>query len=203
MKKFFLFWVLFFFMSSVTYAQNKYVKISGGYSVFDRGDIPGYSVKIAYAKNIIDHPSKLVGKLFIGPELSFENGVKNPKIQNPSSFEFISKTFGHITNIVLSAKASYYPFRRIISGFNLNVAPAIGYGTLSSEAQATLVPLGNGENARRSILSFDNGIIYGYCVSLGYELKIAKKYSAGARVEVDNYNGYYNSFWGINVATHF
>lgn len=186
-----------------TGSNKNYVKLSSGYSVFDGGDIPGYSVKIAYAKNIINHPGKRAGKLFIGSELSFENGVKNPKIENPTSSEFVSKTFGHITNIVLSAKASYYPFRNLFSGFNLNVAPVIGYRTLSSEAQTSLVPLGNGQNVRRSILSFDNGVIYGYLVNIGYDLKITKKYSAGIRIELDNYNGNYNSFWGANLAIHF
>lgn len=203
MRYFFFLSILLFTNIVVPRAQNKYVKLSAGYSMFDIGDIPGFSVKIAFEKNIIRHPAKFISKFFIGPELSFENGVKTPKIQNPAFSEFRSKTFSHITNTVVSIKASYYPFRKIVPGFNLNIAPTIGYRTLSTEAQASLVPLGNGENVRQSILTFDNGIIYGYLISSGYDLKISKRYSAGVCIELDNYNGYYNSFWGATFAVHF
>ena len=191
-----------FFISLSTLAQDKYVSLSPGYILFGSGDVQGYSIRMAYAKNILKNAKT---KLFIGPELSFENGVQNPKIQNPSAEDFMfGPGFYHITNTILSGKASYFPFHRLIPGLYVSGGISMGYSTQSMESQADLLTLANGNRVRRSYLQFDNGIIYGYRIGSGYEVKLAKNYSAGILIELHNYNNNdFNSFWGGNISWHF
>jgi hypothetical protein len=181
-------------------AQDRYVKLSGGYMMFGTGDVQGYSVRVEYAKNLIKSSN---ARLFVGPELAFESGTKNPKVHNPTFEEFAGTTFYHISNTVLSAKASFYPFRRVIPGVCLTAAPSVGYSSSSTEQAASLEPYGY-EVVRRSILTFDNGFVYGYRVGAGYDLEISNKCSAGILLELHNYNnGDFNSFWGANIAWRF
>jgi hypothetical protein len=194
--------IFLYFISGSIQAQNKYLKFSPGYILFGTGDVQGYSIKIEYAKNFLKNSKS---RLFIGPELAFETGVQNPKINNPSREDFMfGPSFYHITNTILSAKASYYPFYRIISGFYLAGGISFGYSTQSTESQADLVTLANGQTIRRSYLQFDNGIIYGYRIGSGYEFKLTKRFSTGVLIELHNYNNNdFNSFWGGNIAWHF
>ena len=159
------FFLILVISTSVATAQNKYVRLSGGSILFGTGDVPGYAIRVEYAKNVIKSSKT---RLFMGSELSFENGFRNPKIDNPTIDEFRGHTFYHITNTMVSAKASFYPFRKSITGFCLVMAPSIGYSVSSTEKQAFLVPRGN-EEVRTSILSFDNRLIYGYRTGVGYD----------------------------------
>ena len=117
----------FVFLNCTAQTKNNFFKITSGYQVFGTGDVPGYSVKVEYGTKIKKNSMHKHGRLFAGPELSFENGVKNPKVQNPTFNEFVSKSFAHLTNIILTAKVSYYPFNKIIRGLNLCAGPSIGY----------------------------------------------------------------------------
>lgn len=176
--------------------KNSYLKITSGYQLFGSGDVPGYVAKVEYATKIKKNSQNKYGRLFVGPELSFENGVKNPKVQNPSFDEFISKGFAHLTNVIITGKISYYPFNKIISGLNICAGPSIGYSNESKEAQASLISLGNGQTIRSSYLSFDNKFIFGYRISAGYDVIISKKIITGVLVQLANYNnGDFNSFF--------
>lgn len=189
-------------VSASANAQNRYIQLSSGYILFGTGDVQGYSFKAAYAKNILKNAKS---RLYIGPELCFENGVQTPKMLNPTREEFLyGPQFYHITNTILSAKASYYPLRRIISGFHLVGGVSVGYSNQSTESQADLITLSNGDRIRRSYLQIDNGIIYGYRIGSGYEFRLTRKFSTGIFIELHNYsNNDFNSFWGGNIAWHF
>jgi hypothetical protein len=81
---------LFILMVSISvHAQDSYVKLSGGYLMFGTGDVQGYSTKVEYAKKIIKGSN---ARLFVGPELAFESGTKNPKVHNPTFEEFAGTT---------------------------------------------------------------------------------------------------------------
>jgi hypothetical protein len=168
--------------------ENIYIKLSGGQVSFGTGDFLGYSVSIDASKNIIKTSSFALDKLLVGGEVIFENGVKNPVIQNPSQAEFFSKTFQHVSSSVLWAKISYYPFRKIIKGFNIQVGPTVGYSYRSSEVRASGSPNASGQSTRLSTLYFNNGFAYGYRISTGIEFNLTKKLLTGFRLDFSNNN---------------
>lgn len=189
----------------VTYSQtnadnNIYLKLSVGQVSFGTGDFLGYSFSIDASKNLIKKPSFGLSKLLLGGELIFENGVKNPGIQNPTQEDFFSKTFQHVSSTVLWTKASYYPLKNITSGFNIQVGPTVGYSYRSSEEKASRTVNTLGQSTRLSTLSFDNGLVYGYRISTGIEFNITKKLLTGFRLDFSNNNeGEINTLAGIKV----
>ena len=177
----------------VTFSQtnsnkNIYLKLSAGQVFFGTGDFLGYSFSFDASKNLIKKSSFGLDKLLIGGELLFENGVKNPIIQNPTQEEFFSKTFQHVSSTVLWTKFSYYPFKKIISGFNIQVGPTIGYSYRSTEAEASRAVNALGQSTRLSTLYFNNGFTYGYRISTGIEFNITKKLLTGFRLDFSNNN---------------
>jgi hypothetical protein len=169
-------------------SKNTYLKFSGGRVSFGTGDFLGYSFAFDVSKNVVKKSNWGLDKLLIGGEFIFENGVKNPVIQNPTFDEFISKTFRHTSNAIVWTKASYYPFKKIVKGFNIQVGPTFGYSYRSTESQARRVVDALGNSVRQSILSFDNGFIVGYRISTGVEFDITKKLQAGFRLDFSNNN---------------
>lgn len=145
-------------------------------------------------------PSFALSKLLLGGEFIFENGVKNPVIQNPTPSEFLSTTFHHVSSNILWAKASYYPFNKIVSGFHIQIGPTLGYSNRSREVRQSRVVDPWGQATRVSTLYFDNGITYGYRISTGIEIKLSKKSIAGFRLDFANNNeGEINTFLGVKV----
>ena len=168
--------------------KDIYLKLSGGQVSFGTGDFLGYSFSLDASKNVIKRPSFALDKLLVGGELIFENGVKNPIIQNPTQEEFFSKTFQHVSSTVLWTKVSYYPFKKIIRGFNIQVGPTVGYSYRSTEARARRSVDISGQSTRLSTLNFNNDFTYGYRISTGIEFNIAKKLLTGFRLDFSNNN---------------
>lgn len=184
---------IFSLLLIVTFSQtnsnkNIYLKLSAGQVFFGTGDFLGYSFSFDASKNLIKKSSFGLDKLLIGGELLFENGVKNPIIQNLAQEEFFSKTFQHVSSTVLWTKVSYYPFKKIISGFNIQVGPTIGYSYRSTEARASRAVNALGQSTRLSTLYFNNGFTYGYRISTGIEFNITKKLLTGFRLDFSNNN---------------
>ena len=192
---------LFFLTSFSQTRQTKdwYIKLSGGRVSFGTGDFLGYSFSFEASKNIIKTPKIALAKLLIGGEIIFENGVKNPVIQNPTIEEFLSKTFRHTSSTILWTKISYYPFKKIINGFNIQVGPTIGHSYRSTESMASRV-VGPSGSVRLSTLSFDNGFTYGYRISTGFEFNINKRILSGLRLDFSNNNdGEINTLAGLKL----
>ena len=184
---------IFSFIIMVTFSQtnsNKdiYLKLSGGQVSFGSGDFLGYSFSFDASKNLIKRPSFALDKLLVGGELFFENGVKNPIIQNPTLGEFFSKTFQHVSSTVLWTKVSYYPFKKIIKGFNIQVGPTVGYSYRSTEERARRTVDILGQATRLSTLYFNNNFTYGYRISTGIEFNVTKKLLTGFRLDFSNNN---------------
>jgi hypothetical protein len=186
-------------MSQTKPVKECYLKLSGGRVAFGTGDFLGYSASVDFAVNLIKKPSFALAKFLIGAELIFESGTKNPVIENPTPTEFLAKSFNHTSSTVLWVKGSYYPFKKILSGFNIQIGPTIGYTQRSREARATLItdPLGS---ERRSTLLFINSFTYGYRISTGFEFNLSKKVLTGARIDLgDNNDGDVNTLVGIKL----
>ena len=186
--------------SQTANSKNTYLKLSGGRVSFGTGDFLGYSFAFDASKNVIKKSNWGLAKLLLGGEFIFENGVKNPVIQNPTFEEFIGKTFQHTSNAIVWTKASYYPLKKIVKGFNIQVGPTFGYSYRSTESQARRVVNASGNSVRQSILLFDNGFIVGYRISTGIEFDITKKFLAGFRLDFSNNNqAEINTLAGLKV----
>ena len=179
--------MLFFYSSGQTKNNNIFLKLSGGSVSFGSGDFMGYSFAFEASKNIVKKPAFALSKFLIGGELIFENGVKNPVIQNPTQDDFLF-TFHHVSSTILWGKASYYPFNKIIKGFNVAVGPTIGYSFRSGESGAKRVTDITGQTTRQSTLAYDNGFAVGYRISTGVEFNINKKLLTGFRLDFSNNN---------------
>jgi hypothetical protein len=164
------------------------IKLSSGRVLFGTGDVVGFSVNIEYAKDIVKLPKLFLSKLLIGSEFSFENGAKNPVVENPTAGEFFSSSFNHISNSVLSAKITYYPFPRLLNGFNVSIGPSVAYHFHSYEAGAQFEVYSPTISRRMSELRFENAVMIGYRITTGYELQIAKRLITGFRLDFSNYN---------------
>ncbi len=204
MKKLLLSTILTFLIL-VTFSQSNlkkdsYLKLSSGRVSFGTGDFLGYSFSLDLSKSVLNSPKFALDKLLIGGELIFENGVKNPIVQNPTQEEFLNKSFQHVSSSILWTKISYYPFRKIIKGFNIQAGPAIGYSYRSTEARASRVIDVLGQSTRLSTLSFDNGFIYGYRLSTGIEIPVYKRFLTGFRLDFSNNNkAEINTLAGLKV----
>jgi hypothetical protein len=186
--------------SQTANSKNTWLKFSGGQVSFGTGDFLGYSFAFEVSKNVIKRSNPALDKLLLGGEFILENGVKNPVIQNPTLDEFFSKTFRHTSNTILWGKASYYPFRKIVKGFNIQLGPTVGYSYRSTESQAKRVVDPSGNSVRQSILSFDNGFTIGYRISTGIEFDITEKFQAGFRLDFsDNNKAEINTLAGLKV----
>lgn len=167
--------------------KDVYLKLSGGHVSFGSGDFLGYSISIEASKNIIKKPSFPLDRLLLGGELFFENGVNNPVVNNPAPAQFFT-SFQHASSTILWAKASYYPFRKIIPGFNIQIGPTVGYSYRSMEESVALTADVFGRYTRHSKLYFDNGFTYGYRISSGIEFMISKRLLTGLRMDFSNNN---------------
>jgi hypothetical protein len=185
--------IVFALLALQSFAQTKnkketYLKLSAGSVSFGSGDILGYSISLDASKNVINKSYWGIDKLLIGGELIFESGVKNPIIQNPTLEEFLSVSYYQVSSTILWTKASYYPIKKILKGFNIQLGPTIAHSFRSSETQASRIISTTGESVRRSILTFDNGFTYGYRISTGIEFNLSKKLLTGFRLDFSNNN---------------
>jgi hypothetical protein len=194
---------LFSFLSLCSYGQqsavkNTYLKVSGGRVSFGTGDFLGYAVSFDLSKNVLNQSRWALHELLLGAEFIFEDGVKNPVIENPTFEEFISKSFRHTSNAVLWPKVSYYPLKKVLKGFNIQAGPTVGYSNRSYEYRATRVVDNSGNAVRQSYLGFDNEFTVGYRISTGIEFYMKKRMQAGVRMDFSNNNkGEINTMLGL------
>lgn len=176
------------------------LRLSAGRVSFGTGDFLGYGIGVDVSKNMIRTPRPGLHKLLIGGELFFENGVKNPVIQNPTIGQFFSSSFQQVSTSLLWFKAGYYPFRKIVKGFNIHLGPVVGYSNRSTEIRATREVDVFGNSVRESTLAFDNGFFIGYRISTGLEFDVNRKLQAGFRFDFSNNNeGEINTLAGISL----
>ncbi len=167
--------------------RNTYFKLSAGNVSFGTGDYMGYSVSMELSKDLVKKPVWGLNKFLLGGELVFENGVKNPVIQNPSFSDMI-QTFHQTSNILLWTKAAYFPLKSFLPGFNIQLGPTIGYSQRSSDPQRRTSVDILGNSVRQSTLAFDNGFVVGYRISTGIEFDLSKKWLTGFRLDFSNNN---------------
>lgn len=197
--------LLFTFFSLPVFSQSSQstgtiLRLSGGSVSFGTGDFLGYGLGIDLSKNVITKAKPGLNKLMLGAELLFENGVKNPVVQNPTIGEFFSTSFQHVSTSQLWIKGSYYPFGKIVKGFNIQVGPTLGYSYRSTESRATRVVDVFGNAVRESTLKFDNGFFVGYRISTGMQFDLNRKLQAGFRLDFSNNNeGEINTLAGLSV----
>lgn len=166
---------------------------------FGTGDFFGYSVLIDASKNVLKRSSFALDKLLVGGELIFENGAQDPIVHNPTIDEFFFTTFYQVSSTILWPKISYYPFGKILNGFNIQVGPTLGYTYFSTEERSSVTVVG-GEGTRYTNLSYQNGVRYGYRVSAGLEFNVSKKVLTGVRFDWSNNNeGEINTLLGLKV----
>jgi 3-methyladenine DNA glycosylase Mpg len=123
-----------------------------------------------------------------GGELFFENGVKNPIIHDPTLREFFTRSFQHVSSTILWTKISYYLFKKIISGFNIQVGPTVGYSYRSSEERASRSVNILGKSTRLSTLYFNKGFTYGYRISTDIKFDLTSDVLTGFRLDFSNNN---------------
>lgn len=177
----------FSILAQTTQLRNIYFKLSAGNVSFGTGDYMGYSVSMEISKDLVKKPVWGLNKFLLGGELIFENGVKNPVIQNPSFSDMI-QTFHQTSNLLLWTKAAYYPLKSFLPGFNIQLGPTIGYSQRSTEAQRRTSVDVLGNSVRQSTLAFDNGFVVGYRISTGIEFDLSKKWLTGFRLDFSNNN---------------
>jgi hypothetical protein len=187
-------------------SKDWYLKVSGGSVSFGTGVFANtYGIGIDVSKNIIKKPKLGIGKLLVGGELLFEQGVNSPKMGRLSEEEgspFFS--FYHVSSSTLWPKVSYHPFRKGFSGFALQVGPTIGYTFYSAEESSSLISSPGGGYFRQSAISYDHGIRVGYRLSTAYEFTICKTWLAGLRVDFSNtQKGEINTLLGIKGGVRF
>ena len=197
---------LFPFLYTTTYSQENatkkmYVKISGGSVSFGTGDYIGYSLSFDVSKNILNREYKTVNKLLLGGELLFESGTINPTIINPTLDNFMNNHFYHTSSSILWPKLSYYPFGKIVKGFNIQVGPTVSYSQRSYERMG-IFDVNN--EIRMSILEFDNGFSVGYRISTGIEFEFGQKFLTGFRLDFsNNTEGEINTLAGVKAGIIF
>lgn len=206
-KNLLLFIFSFFFFQSFSQtiqSKNTYLKFSGGRVAFGTGDYFGYLISFDASKNIITKSKWGLSKLLLGGEMIFENGVENPPGESGTFEENKYSTFYHTSNAVLWPKVSYYPLKKILSGFNIQLGPTVGYSYRSREASAEITVDNSGSVTRASYLAFDNGVTVGYRISTGIEFGIAKKILTGFRLDwCNNTDGEINTLLGLKVGINF
>ena len=176
-----------------SFGQNKAVKeqtlyITAGSIDFGTGDFVGYAVNVGYSKRL-SQKKNFLAHLSANGELSFETGNKQPKVINPTVWEFFEKTYYSTTNIALFSNIEYHPLNKtFLRGFNIAAGIAIGYTSQNREFEATRVYDSVSQfSVRRSYLDYINQVIFGYRITVGYDYLITKHLILGTRIDFENY----------------
>ncbi|MGI8598867.1 MAG: hypothetical protein ACR2KB_06380 [Chitinophagaceae bacterium] len=178
--KFCLIAFLFSLYSSIINAQqipkNKVIKFSIGRVAFGTGDVFGYSFSSELSKNLKRH-------INFGFEATVENGKVQPKLSD------VLTAFNQVSNACLTPKINFYPFNKVIKGFNIGIGPTLGYQFKTEESQWTFLYDSNGNPfLRRSVLKYTNEFFIGYRISLNYDLNFQKGFLLGIRSDFSSYN---------------
>lgn len=188
--------------------KDWYFKLSGGYVSFGTGVLDQtYGVGFDVSKNVVKHPGFGMGRLLLGGEFLFEQGVSSPKmgLLSPTDAQGPFTSFYHVSASTLWPKVSYYPFAKTFAGFNVQAGPTIGYTYFSRQISSSLIldpPTGGA--FRRVALDYDHGVRVGYRISTGYEFAIGKKWLAGFRADFSNtQKGEINTMLGAKAGIRF
>jgi hypothetical protein len=101
-------------------------------------------------------------------------------------------------------KISYYPFPKVLSGFNVQLGPTIGHTFYSYSKSSSTLSLPDGEFFRRDVIDYNHGIRVGYRISTGYEFIVVKKWIMGFRADFSNTNeGEINTMLGLKGGIRF
>jgi hypothetical protein len=167
------------FNITVKAQQNKklnFIKFSFGRVAFGTGDLFGYSFSSELSKNLNKH-------INLGLEATIENGKVQPELSD------VFTAFNQVSNASLTPKLNYYPFNKIVKGFNIGLGPTLGYQFKTEESQWTILYDPNGNPyLRRSILKYTNKFFVGYRVSVNYDFNFKKGFLLGIRSDFSNYN---------------
>lgn len=190
---------------SIQTAKDWYFKLSGGSVSFGSGVFEtGVGIGIDVSKNIVKNPSAGLGKLLLGGELLFEQGVNSPEMGYISSQTIALNTFGHVSATTLWPKVSYHPFHKTLIGFNIQAGPTVGYTFSSREGTSSYITSPGGGYYRSGTVVYEHGFRVGYRISSGYEFAIGKKWMAGARVDFSNtQKGEINTLLGLKTGVRF
>lgn len=159
-------------------AQSKQnsIRLNVGRLAFGTGDLFGYSLSTEFDHKVKKH-------VLVGAEIAVENGRFEPRPSN------ILDAFIQVSNISLTPKISYYPFNKVVKGFNIGVGPTIGYQTKTDESSFTIMYDSNGvPYLRRSILRYTKALFVGYRISLNYDFNVWNNFLVGLRTDFSNYN---------------
>lgn len=171
-----------------------HLKMSAGRVLFGTGDIPGYGIYIEGSKNLLKQPEGSSNRLLAGIEFAFESGAKRPVVENPTTAQYGEKSFAQVSNSLISGKLTWYPFGSVLSGLNLVVGPSVGYTHFVAEASRRSREIYPGYTRTETILYYGDAILFGYRISVGYELPVTKKISLGIRADFSSYdNGNINT----------
>jgi len=182
--------------------EKNIVSISSGRISFGTGDFFGYGVNIDYSSRL--SPKKPFLKHFsVGAELSFDHGDEQPKVINPSPHEFTNESYYSTTNIVLTSKFTYNPFRKTFAkGIYTSGGLSVGYTNQSFEKKASYDSVGQ-ISLRTSYLEFINRVVFGYRIIVGYDYPITKHVLLGLRMDFDNYSGDINTLFAGKIGYAF
>ena len=203
--------LLLFLLSNALSAQRPaslkdwYFKFAGGYVSFGTGVISNtYGVGLDISKNVVKQPRMGMGRLLVGAEWLFEQGTTSPKMGLLSPGDWVGSSFSHVSVNTLWPKVSYYPFPKILSGFNVQLGPTIGHTFYSYSTSSSTLSLPEGELFRRDVVEYDHGIRVGYRISTGYEIIVRKKWIVGFRGDFSNtQKGEINTMLGLKGGIRF
>lgn len=188
-----------------TPSTGSYIKVSGGRMLFGTGDIDGFGIHVEGSGNLIKKNKYLLNHLQIGGELCFENAANNPTVINPTPDDFKNEIgFQQISMTSLNGKITFYPFNKIVTGFNISISGGASYYYFSYEGRAVREEYTPTLSRRMSELRFENKFMWGYRISVGYDFFVKKKILFGPRYDFCNYtNGDFNYFLGGRIGYRF
>jgi hypothetical protein len=172
-------------------SEKNMIRFSVGRVAYGTGDYFGISFGTEYSRKLAKHFS-------VGAEASMESGSKHPSPKN------VYTSFYHVSNTALTLKLNYFPFNRIIKGFNIGVGPTFGYQNLSETSQYMTYYQNNVPVSRSSVITYGDQWFSGYRVSLNYDLFLKRGLLFGLRCDFANYsNGDINTTIGGKIGVAF
>lgn len=197
----------FLFAKENTYSQNNYqVAFSGHYVSFGTWDILGFGISSSIQKELVKTPKLGLGGLKLGSELIIDLGsIGTQSIYKTPTFS--DAKFATVSMSNIWVKASYYPFHKYISGFNIAIGPTFGYKSEIYGKKFQFTSITGTDLFRKEILEFihEKGFNYGYRISIGYDFHFNNKnLLLGLRTDFYNNNlGDINSTLGIKLGYNF
>lgn len=208
MNKRYLVLLVFIITSTInSFSQNKYqVAFSGHYVSFGTWDILGYGLSSSIQKDIVKKPKFGFAGFKIGGEILVDLGSIGTQSYYKSP-TFSDAEFAVVSMSNIWIKASYYPFNKYISGFNISLGPTFGYKSELYGKNFIFTPVAGTDLYKKEITEFvhEKGFNYGYRISLGYDFLFNQnKLLIGLRADFFNNNlGDINSTLGLKFGYNF